>query len=158
TLRATDASTADSTTGFTYAIAWGDGSTQTVNRTANNGGGVTVSHTYTNVGVYTVSLTATDKDNGVSAAVTARITIAGAPLITDPTNSTKTALVVGGTSGIDIIQLTKSGGNVQVTLNSTSLGTFSPTGYLLVYGQDGNDTVTVDTRLTNATMLYGGAG
>jgi titin len=158
TFTATDPSPTDGSTGFTYSVSWGDGSTQTINPSTNNGSGVTVTHTYTNVGVYTVSLTATDKDSGVSAAVTAKITISGAQIITDSTDSTKTALVVGGTSGNDTIQLTKSKSTVQVTLNGSSLGTFSPTGYLIVYGQDGNDTISVDSALSNPTMLYGGAG
>src|SRR5262249_13672237 len=133
TFTATDPSTADRTAGFTYTIDWGDSSAiQTVLPTANNGSGVTVSHTYTNVGVYTVSITASDKDGGTSAAATAKITVSGAQLIFDPTDGTKMALVVGGTSGNDAIELQNSRGNAKVILNGTVLGAFSPTGYVIV--------------------------
>jgi Ca2+-binding RTX toxin-like protein len=54
--------------------------------------------------------------------------------------------------------LQSSKDSVKVTLTGTVLGTFSPTGYAIVYGQDGNDTITVAKNLTNSTILYGGAG
>ncbi len=56
-------STADTTTGFTYSISWGDGTAvQTVNP-----GAASISHTYSTAGLYTVSVTAKDK-NGTSSA------------------------------------------------------------------------------------------
>jgi subtilisin-like proprotein convertase family protein len=70
TLSATDPSSADSAAGFIYSINWGDGTTQTIGATANNGTGVVPTHTYAALGNYTVTITATDKDGGVSTAVT----------------------------------------------------------------------------------------
>src|SRR5262249_39675574 len=108
TITAGDPSPADSAAGFSYTIDWGDSSPlQTVNPAPNNGGGVPVSHAYPSLGVYVVSVTAQDKDGDTSAAATASITVSGAQLSTDPTDGSKIALVVGGTSGSDTIQLGK---------------------------------------------------
>ncbi|HKB36827.1 MAG TPA: PKD domain-containing protein, partial [Gemmataceae bacterium] len=60
TVTATDPSAVDQAAGFTFAIKWGDGSTQTVTGPS----GTAVSHVYTASGSYTVQVTATDKDQG----------------------------------------------------------------------------------------------
>jgi hypothetical protein len=74
-LSATDPSPVDMAAGFTYKIAWGDGSAaQTISPTANNGSGVSLAHDFTTAGTFTVSLTATDKDGGATT-ITEKVTV-----------------------------------------------------------------------------------
>jgi uncharacterized delta-60 repeat protein len=84
----------------------------------------------------------------------------GAMLQTDTCDPTKTELVVGGTTGDDkiVIQKVGSSGQVEVKLNGTSLGTFSPTGRIVVHGYAGNDDIQVVGGLSKSVWLYGGAG
>jgi RTX calcium-binding nonapeptide repeat (4 copies) len=161
TLGALDPSLADQTAGFEYVINWGDGTPlQTILRTAGNGSGVLATHVYGTVGVFVVSVTARDKDNAVSTQVTAAVTIAGAQLMVDPGDPAKTALTIGGTSGNDQIQILPGSvpNSVQVVMNSTLLGQYSPTGMLIASGQSGDDTIVVDSRLSRQVMLYGEGG
>ena len=79
-----DPGVADTTTGFIYQIAWGDGQTQTVLRSAGNDSGVSLEHAFANTGVYVVQVTATDKDGGTSVVASHNITIFNrAPFVTD---------------------------------------------------------------------------
>ncbi len=55
---------ADEPAGFTYTIAWGDGSSDTIAVMPGNGSGVTVTHAYNSADSYTVLVTAEDKDSG----------------------------------------------------------------------------------------------
>jgi hypothetical protein len=157
-LTATDPSTADMAAGFVYSINWGDGSA--VQTTARLTGSPSVSHSYAHVGVYTVSVTAMDKDGAVITAVTKLVTIAGAELVADPFQPGKTALVVGGTSGNDTISFTLTQNDqIKVTLNGVQQGgVFSPTGHLIAYGQDGDDTIQVASNISLPSVLYGNAG
>jgi hypothetical protein len=154
---ASDPSAADTTAGFTYNINWGDGSPITSFHDTTS---TSANHAYANIGVYTISYTATDKDSGVSTAVTRQVTVGGAQVVPDPTDPTKTALMVSGTSGNDWIDIDKGHGSssLRVTLNGAVLGTFSFTGNLFVFGQDGNDTIDVDREIDRNSFLYGGAG
>src|SRR5207248_9567591 len=91
-----------------------------------------------------MTATATDPSGNTSefsAAMTSAGT--GAHLQTDPCDPTKTALVVIGTDGNDQIVFSPVGnsGAVEVKLNGTSLGTFSPTGHLIAYGEGGDDDI-----------------
>jgi Ca2+-binding RTX toxin-like protein len=112
TLNATDAPV-DQAAGFTFSINWGDGTTQTVTGLS----GTTVEHIYTASGNYTVSVTATDKDGGVSATVTRTITV-------DAVEVQDGTLVVGGTTGADVINVTPgvSNGSYIVTILSPTPG------------------------------------
>ncbi len=80
--------------------------------------------------------------------------------ITDPTNSAVTALQVIGTSGNDTISVTSAGtqGKAKVTVNGTNKGTFSFTGGIFVYGQNGNDNITIDPAITRSAYVFGGTG
>ena len=80
--------------------------------------------------------------------------------ITDPSDPTKTDLVVYGTAGNDNIQIkaAKVHGQVMVMSGKSKLGPFSPTGRIIVYGLAGNDHITVAANVTIPAMLFGGAG
>jgi titin len=161
TLTATDPSPADQATGFVYTINWGDGSgLQTVPRTAGNGSGVNVDHVFATTGTYTMAVTATDKDSGTSAVASRTVTITAVALQTDACDPTKTALVVGGTTGNDAILFNPGSGpgDVQVIVNGVSQGTFSPTGRIIAYGQGGDDDIQVAGSLSLSAWLYGGDG
>jgi hypothetical protein len=151
TLTATDPSPVDQAAGFTFAINWGDGSTQTVTGPS----GTAVSHVYTASGAYTVKVTAKDKDGGTSAAAAQTDTITAVALETDPTDPSKTALFVGGTTGADIIiEPADATGTLNVKIGSTNLGNFKPTGYIVVYGQAGDDTIKLQAAVINGTTVY----
>jgi hypothetical protein len=150
-----------SAAGFTYTIDWGDGSPiQTLPATPGNGAGVTVDHIFTASGSYTILVTANDDDGCASEPAAHVVTISVVALQADPCQPGLTALAVGGTLGNDSIVFSPTGnaGEVQVQLNGTSLGTFTPTGSLLAYGQDGNDDIQVAGSLSQTAWLYGQGG
>jgi Ca2+-binding RTX toxin-like protein len=66
-------------------------------------------------------------------------------MITDPCDSTKTALQVIGTNGNDTIRFIEVGnqGDIKVLINGQSFGTYRPTGRILAYGQAGDDDIEV---------------
>src|SRR5262249_43707880 len=143
-------------------INWGDGSIQTIGP-GLTGSDVPIGHAYTTVGLYNVSVTATDKDGGVSALTSTPITISGAQVVTDPTDATKTALMVGGTSNNDTIQISqvktpKGPSGFQVKLNGTNLGNFFPSGHIIVMGEGRDDTIAVNSNVTRPCILYGNDG
>jgi Ca2+-binding RTX toxin-like protein len=47
---------------------------------------------------------------------------------------------------------------VKVTVNNVVKGTFMVTGRLVIYGQGGNDTISIDDHLTLPRLVYGGDG
>jgi len=81
-------------------------------------------------------------------------------VIKDPLDSSKTALQIIGTNNSDTIKVTYNGaqGKVRVQIGSTSKGSFSFSGIILVYGQNGNDNISIETRITRAVYAFGGSG
>jgi Ca2+-binding RTX toxin-like protein len=84
---------------------------------------------------------------------------------TDPTDPTRLALYVGGTTGNDVITVARgaAAGTVAVTVNGvTTVFTLAQPGgaisRVIVYGNDGNDRVTVASGLSLAANVYGGYG
>ena len=166
TFSTNDPGSIDQASNFTYAITWGDGTSETV---VGLGQGVTVYHVYPATGSYTMSVTATDKDAGTGPATTKDVTVVAAA--TSGSN-----VVVGGTTGDDQITITQVSGGVSVVVNGQNLGTFdlgnpSPaggntSGGVIVYAQAGNDTVTLVGQdfgngyleFTRPAALYGGDG
>ena len=168
TLSANDPSSADQAAGFTYTLNWGDGSAvQVINPTAGNGAGLSVSHLYTLTGAYSVSVSVADKDGGTRS-TSSTLTVSAAALQPDFADPTKTKLVVGGTTGNDSITLapTDTLGTVSVTINGVVVGTFRPTGHIVVYGQAGDDTIKLPSstiggstvQVSTPADLYGDDG
>jgi hypothetical protein len=161
-LHAADPSPIDQAAGFTYKIDWdGNG---TVDQTVGPGASssTAINHTYTTTGTFTVRMTATDKDGDASPVVTRVITITAVALQSDPIDPTKTALVVGGTTGNDHITFLPDRGpgglaRVQVVVNSVSLGTFGGVDRVVAYGQSGDDEIAV-LGLNQPALLDGGEG
>jgi hypothetical protein len=67
-------------------------------------------------------------------------------VITDPTDSTKTALYVTGSPGSDNLVLKRgaASGQVDVSINSVDQGSFQPTGHIYLYAGAGDDELTLD--------------
>lgn len=85
----------------------------------------------------------------------------------DTTDSSKSAIVVNGTSGTDVITVSysTSTSKYNISLNGTSIGTLGikdssnrPVARLIVNGGNGNDDITVENSVTVMTELNGGAG
>jgi Ca2+-binding RTX toxin-like protein len=171
TFSATSPSAAEQAAGFTYSVSWGDGSPdQTVALSAGNGAGVTVSHVFTDSGTFPVTLTATDQDGHASAPVSQSITITPWAIQTqpDPANPGQTlqVLVVGGSQGDDRIHIVPGPGGqgieVRIFEKSSQLlltQVFTaPVDRIVVYGQDGNDRISVANSIMVPAELFGGNG
>ena len=142
----------------TASITWGDGTSSTGTLTAAAGvGTVSGAHVYTASGTYTVTITVTD-DDGSSTSQTKSVSIVAANLQASELDPTQTDLFVGGTTGNDTIALALSGTNTTVTINAVSAGFFAPTGRIVVFGQAGNDNVSVASTITRNAWLYGDDG
>jgi uncharacterized delta-60 repeat protein len=98
--------------------------------------------------------------NAATVTITVNAAGAGASLVPDPCDPTKTALVVRGTAGDDTITITPAGGSgaVAVSLNGTSLGTFAPTGRVIVFGLAGSDDVQTAGAVSLPVWAHGGSG
>lgn len=156
TLSASDPSPVDQADDFTFAIDWdGDG---TNDESVQGPTGLQVSHAFPDVGQFTVKVTATDKDGDTSAAGTHDIQVVHALVLPDPNQPGFDALFVYGTAGDDDIEILPAASGVEARLNSGSLGTFQPTGRILVFGRAGNDTLTVAPGITQEAWLRGEAG
>jgi hypothetical protein len=105
-------------------------------------------------GADTLSITASDSSLAANQSVA--LTVAPAILETDPTDPSKTALLVGGTTGADtiVIKPADANGTVNVKIGSTNLGNFQPTGHIIVYGQAGDDTIKLQTASINGKTVY----
>ena len=110
-------------------------------------GAISGSHVYSASGNYTITFTVTDDDGAVSWQ-TWSVTIVAATLQTSELDPTKTDLYIGGTTANDTITLALSGSNTTVSINAASVGSFAPTGRIVVFGQAGNDNVTIATTMT----------
>jgi len=163
TLSATDPSTVDQAASFTYKIDWdGNG---TVDQTVTGTAKTVVTHIYTTAGSFNVMVTATDKDNGTSAAATiSRPVVVGAVgLQNDPLNPGKQLLAVGGTTGNDHIVFVPAGHRrgIKVILNGKSQGIFSSANgisRIVAFGQAGDDNIEVAGSIKISAWLYGGDG
>ncbi len=159
TLNVTD-TVADLAAGFEYTIQWGDGSApQLIARTSGNGNQWSIDHAFAAAGQYTVSVTAKDVQGAVSLAATHSIAIKTVELQLDPSDATKTALLVGGTAGNDVITFVPGlpQGTVVVMMGLQSQGTYPATGRLIAYGNAGNDVITSLVPM-RPVFFDGGAG
>ncbi len=71
------------------------------------------------------------------------------------------ALVVGGTTGNDVIFIGRSGSagdTVTVSINGVDQGTFAPVSGIVAFGQAGADDIEVAGGVSLPAELYGGAG
>jgi hemolysin type calcium-binding protein len=163
---------ADAATGFTYVVDWGDGSApQTVAAGPGNGSGVTIAHVFASSRVYVVHVTAADKDGQTGAAATHTVRIDIAAVQPDPLDPDKRVLVVGGSTGNDKIDIKPEKGKhtdddeILVKINEREMGRFRrkahfepPIDSIVVYGQAGDDKITVASQIDIPAYLFGDDG
>ncbi len=185
---ADDVSEGDRDAGFTYQVEWGDNVDSSGNPTTSwtsLGKGLTnATHTYKKAGTYTVKLKAIDQDGGTSSEVSFQITIADVDVQSSVIQEGLTDLVIGGTfddpntgttsspiiEGHDTIEvvpsadgskiMVKIGGQfVKQTINGEQVdGEWDPTGYVIIYGGDGNDVIRIDAGVPKNVFAFGDAG
>jgi Ca2+-binding RTX toxin-like protein len=148
---------AGSTDGETIVWTYGDGTSQTFASTAANA--LTPTHIYTTAGTFIATMAVTDS-GGLSTVATQTVNVVAAQVAADPFSAGKTALLVNGTTGNDVIRFYSEPGNrIKVTIDGTSIGTFAATGHIIAQGVgSGNDTIIVAATIKNPAVLYGNAG
>ncbi len=157
-LQATDSSADDQAANFTYLLDWdGDGH---ADETQTGADSVAVDHIFDVAGIYDVRVVVLDQYGVSSEPSSHRVNITASALQTCICDPTKTALLIAGTPGNDTIDFTQLGkkGVVQVVVNGAPLGSFLPTGRIIVYGLDGDDTIQMASGIRLSGELYGGSG
>lgn len=157
---------ADQAAGFTYVINWGDGSpTQTINATPNNSTGIAVMHVFTGENKYKVCVTATDQTNLTSQPAIENVTIEVAQTQGDPLDPTKRILVVGGSTGDDLVRIRHAidGSDFLVKINSGDETRYQnsfgrPVDRVVVFAQAGDDVVIINSQVWEPAEIYGGDG
>ena len=121
--------------------------------------GTTVTHAMPEIGTYDLTTVITDPD-GNRTTIARDLRIVAVAMQRDPNDPTKTALVVSGTVTNDRIRINPQGntGDVQVKLDGHSLGSYAPSGAILVYGQAGDDDIELAGSIELTAWLFGDAG
>jgi hypothetical protein len=145
----------------TQQVRWdfGDGTVIDFHSTTDPNALTAPTHVYSASGVYTLTLSVRDDDGGLTS-VRRAVTITAVAIEVDPCDSTKTALVVGGTTDSDVIVFNPQGnsGDIQVLINGVSEGVFHPTGLIIAYGQAGDDDIQVAGSIPLQSWLFGNDG
>jgi phosphodiesterase/alkaline phosphatase D-like protein len=91
-----------------------------------------------------------------------RLTVQHIALEPDPVTPGQTALFVGGTPGDDRIDIEARGGGLEVSIRGRGLRleqtVTADVSRLVVFGAEGNDTITVGQNVLVPAFLFGGAG
>jgi uncharacterized delta-60 repeat protein len=148
TVTANDPGAADMAAPFLYQIYWGDGTVSDV--VSGPASGVTIKKTYTTTGSFTPWVWITDKDGAFSqGSAYLNVSVVPAAVVDD-------TLYVGGTIGNDTITIrpANTSGGLSVVRNGANLGTFNPTGDVVVFGQAGADQISVTTQKIGGTTYY----
>lgn len=92
------------------------------------------------------------------AAVIVNVDLSTVALVVNPFRAYQQDLVVTGSDDADnIVIVEKDNGTINVTVNDIFRGNFAPTGFVIVNGGFGNDTITA-AALKRSNILYGGSG
>jgi Ca2+-binding RTX toxin-like protein len=151
TLTASESGLSSSTV-YSYSVQWGDGSPV---QTLSGVSGTQASHAFTTPGNDTISVLATDPQSHASIPASTSASITTVAMEADPSNSSLTALYVGGTLGNDTIAITPvANGGVMVGMNFVNYGSFFPTGHVVVYSQSGNDIIKTAAQTINGVLTY----
>jgi hypothetical protein len=149
----------------TGSVEFFDGATDLGPGSALSGSGASATSTFTTsnlaLGGHSITAVYTPTPNFIGSASSAlALSVVNVAVQTDPCDPNMTALVVGGTPGNDTIVFSPVGnaGDIAVSLNGVSLGTFHPTGRLIAYGGAGDDDIQVAGSITLPAWLFGGDG
>ncbi|MBX7165575.1 MAG: putative Ig domain-containing protein [Pirellulales bacterium] len=160
TLGASDVSSVDAASSFTWNIDWDNNGTY--DQTVSGPVGTTVTHAFTTSGTKTIKVRATDKDGGVGAGSTTNVTVSTYLV---RANGAQNNLYWGGTNGFDYVYFVNSGTTVSIFLqfeNSALVNQLVQVtginGRIRVYGYDGLDVLSTELVYTRQTELYGGNG
>ena len=137
-------------------VSWNFGDGSSASNSFTGGSSVVKKHAYTEHGTYTVTATVSDGQN--QKVVSTTIVVSEAAMIADPMDPSKTALLVIGGDGNDVINVAQTrNGRYSVDVNGDNVGSgFSPTGRIYVYGNGGSNAITV-TGTKNAVVFAGSA-
>lgn len=163
TFNATDLDPEDAAGPFVYSINWGDGSPI---ETVTGGNSIERMHIFTDGGVFDLVVTATDSRGLTSQSAALDVTVEQIQVRPDPLYSGQSILVVGGSTGHDLITVHSTAGrqSLVVTINGNQTvipwrsGGTEFVHSLAVYAQAGNDIVTLAPGLNLPALLDGGAG
>jgi Tol biopolymer transport system component len=147
-------------TDFTYWVNWGEEFGWQEIASAPGGTTQEVSHAFANAGNLVVHLITRGPDGATGDSATHSIIIRTYSLTQDPVNPALSILVVGGTVGRDTMSVTPSPvlGQTKLLVNGKVLGTFPSLSRVVMYGQSGNDRMTIDRGLSIPGELHGGDG
>jgi Ca2+-binding RTX toxin-like protein len=140
-------------TTFSYQLAWGDGSTQTV----SGGRTLTIDHVYVNEGSYTIAARVTNANGGMSVAVNHALAITVMEVQPDPVDPTRNALVVGGTNAADTLIVGSMGDTTAILLLNGSPTVVTGVARVVAYGQGGDD-VLMASPSSIPVWLFGDGG
>jgi Ca2+-binding RTX toxin-like protein len=162
----TDPNGATALSHYAASINWGDGTRSAGTITYNPTTKVfTVSgnHAYPWNSKYNIAVTITRDGTATATATTSvqTLTFAIEPIVGDPA-----ALVFSGTPYSDNIKITKSGTNALLSISSSNAPTVVYTSTvplasfntILINGQAGNDTITIDPLITKNASIFAGSG
>lgn len=136
---------------------WGDGNSDAGTVTGSLGMGVVNgSHQFDTVDTFNVLATITDNE-GLSTTDLAITDIMQFAILPDPKMPGFTALFVGGTVGIDILEFRQqSPTTIRAHLNSVKLGDFVFDGGIFAFTGSGNDIIAPRTTVTRNLTFEGG--
>ncbi len=152
-LTASDSNSANNSAGFSFAINWGDSTSQTVIGQS----GITTDHQYATAGSFVISVTATNlADNVTSAAVTQTESIT-------QTEVQGVNLALGGVAGNNAFVITPgtTSGTFTVKVNGTPLITnfkLAAGEQVFLYPGNGTTTITINDSGTSNDAFVLGAG
>lgn len=156
TFTATDPDSADNTAGFAFNIDWGDGQTETIARSADNGT-QTLSHIYKGTHTFTIHVRAIDQNNNESEETTQAVKISKVLLEPDLLDPSKKGLFIGGGTGRDQIWVIPwAHGKLAVLMGGHIVGKYAPGGSIYIWGQAGNDVLGVSAAVRRSAMIDGG--
>jgi len=144
----------------TQQVYWDFGDGTVINwHSASDANALNVTHAWATTGNFKVTMVVRDDDGGQTSAWQT-VNIKVVDLQPDAADSSKLNLVVGGTSGNDVISFErpKMALGVQVMLNSQNLGLFNPTGKVIAFGGAGNDDMSIAGGLDFDVVFWGGDG
>jgi Ca2+-binding RTX toxin-like protein len=118
-----------------------------------------VDHTYAFYSVATDGVGFVETSSGIAQATTLTVATASgsAALVDDPLNPGRQMLVVSGTSGDDVIRITRARRGVRAVINGVAQGIFNAASRIEIFGDAGDDSIDL-AGVALSVVIRGGAG